>query len=255
MPSKPDVATSVNSPVVLVAGATGYVGRRLVPQLEQQQLMLRCLARDPAKLRPLVASSIEVVRGDVLERSSLDAALAGVTTAYYLVHLMSGSRDFERDDRQAAMNFANAARDNGIARIIYLGGLGDDHDPKLSPHLRSRHEVGQVLRDSGVETIEFRASLVVGAGSLSFDLVQSLTRSAARNALPEVALDAHATNRGGGCAGLFAGCEGPAPRPEPDRRNRRRGRADVWRHHPRICATARFAALADFRAGVNALPI
>ena len=102
-------------------------------------------------------------------------ALQGVHTAYYLVHLMSGSKDFEKEDRQAALNFAGAAKKAGVRRIIYLGGLGDDADPKLSPHLRSRHEVGKILRDSGVETIEFRASLVIGTGSLSFDLVKSLT--------------------------------------------------------------------------------
>ena len=101
--------------------------------------------------------------------------MQGVDTAYYLVHLMSGSIDFEKDDRQAATNFAQAARQAGVRRIIYLGGLGDDADPKLSPHLRSRHEVGQILRTSGVETIEFRASLVIGTGSLSFDLIRSLT--------------------------------------------------------------------------------
>ena len=88
---------------------------------------------------------------------------------------MSGSKDFEKEDRQAATNFAQAAKKAGVRRIIYLGGLGDDADPKLSPHLRSRHEVGQILRESGVETIEFRASLVIGTGSLSFDLVKSLT--------------------------------------------------------------------------------
>ena len=87
----------------------------------------------------------------------------------------AGSRDFERDDRQASLNFADAAKDAGVQRIIYLGGLGDDSDPKLSPHLRSRHEVGKILRDSGVETIEFRASMVIGAGSLSFELMKSLT--------------------------------------------------------------------------------
>ena len=101
--------------------------------------------------------------------------LEGVHTAYYLVHLMSGSRDFEREDRQAAFNFARAAKKSAVRRIIYLGGLGDDADPKLSPHLRSRHEVGKILRDSTVETIEFRASMVIGAGSLSYELMKSLT--------------------------------------------------------------------------------
>ncbi len=143
--------------------------------LEQQPVVLRCLARNPDKLRPAVKETTQVVRGDVLDPSSLDEALRGVHTAYYLVHLMSGSKDFEKEDRQAATNFAQAATKAGVQRIIYLGGLGDDADPDLSPHLRSRHEVGQILRDSGVETIEFRASLVIGTDSLSFDLVKALT--------------------------------------------------------------------------------
>ena len=88
---------------------------------------------------------------------------------------MSGSADFESEDRQAAKNFADAAKRAGVKRIIYLGGLGDDADPKLSPHLRSRHEVGEILRDSGTETIEFRAGMVIGAGSLSYQLMKSLT--------------------------------------------------------------------------------
>src|SRR6185436_13597294 len=124
---------------------------------------------------PLVNESTQVVRGDVLDPPSLDEALRGVHTAYYLVHLMSDSKDFEKEDRQAATNFAEAAKKAGVRRIIYLGGLGDDADPDLSPHLRSRHEVGQILRDSGVETVELRASMVVGAGSLSFQLMKSLT--------------------------------------------------------------------------------
>ena len=164
-----------NSPVVLLTGASGYVGGRIIPLLEQQRLVLRCLARNPDKLRPSVKEATQIVRGDVLDPASLDEVMKGVQTAYYLVHLMSGSKDFEKDYRQAATNFANAAKKAGVQRIIYLGGLGDDADPKLSPHLRSRHEVGQILRDSGMETIEFRASLVIGTGSLSFDLVKSLT--------------------------------------------------------------------------------
>ena len=164
-----------NAPVVMLTGGTGYVGGRLIPLLERQPVELRCLARTPDKMRPLVKETTQIVRGDVLDASSLDAALQGVDTAYYLVHLMSGSKDFEREDRQAATNFARAAMTASVRRIIYLGGLGDDADPKLSPHLRSRHEVGQILRESGVETIEFRASLVIGTGSLSFDLIKSLT--------------------------------------------------------------------------------
>lgn len=160
---------------VLLTGASGYVGGRLIPLLEAQPIKLRCLARSPEKLRLQVKRSTEIVRGDVLDPPSLEAALQGVQTAYYLVHLMSGSHDFEREDRQAATSFAEAARNAGVQRIIYLGGLGDDADPKLSPHLRSRHEVGGILRASGVETIEFRAGMVVGAGSLSFQLMKSLT--------------------------------------------------------------------------------
>jgi uncharacterized protein YbjT (DUF2867 family) len=160
---------------VLVAGGSGYVGGRLIPRLERRPIKLRCLARTPEKLRPRVLGTTEIVQGDVLDPPSLDRALQGVQTAYYLVHLMSGSKDFEREDRQAASNFAGAARKAGVRRIIYLGGLGDDSLPGLSPHLRSRHEVGDILRGSGVETVEFRASVVIGAGSLSFDLMKSLT--------------------------------------------------------------------------------
>lgn len=163
------------APTVLLTGASGYVGGRLIPLLETQPIVLRCLARNPEKLRPRVNSSTEIVRGDVLEPPSLDAALEGVQTAYYLVHLMSGEHDFEQADRRAANNFADAARKAGVQRIIYLGGLGDDADLKLSPHLRSRHEVGKILRDSAVETIEFRAGMVIGAGSLSYQLMKSLT--------------------------------------------------------------------------------
>jgi uncharacterized protein YbjT (DUF2867 family) len=163
-----------DKPVILLTGATGYVGSLLLPLLETQPTVVRCLARHPDKISRTRETS-QVVRGDVLDASSLAEAMQGVKVAYYLVHLMSGSKDFEKEDRQAATNFAQAAKMSGVQRIIYLGGLGDDADPKLSPHLRSRHEVGEILRQSGAETIEFRASMVVGAGSLSYQLMKSLT--------------------------------------------------------------------------------
>lgn len=168
-------ADTARNPLILLTGATGYIGGRLLPLLEKHGVRLRCLARNPQKLRPYVQPHTDIVQGDVLDSPSLDHALKEVQFAYYLVHLMSDSEDFEQEDRQAALNFARAAKKAGVQRIIYLGGLGDDADPKLSPHLRSRHEVGTLLRESGAEVIEFRASVVIGAGSLSFDLVKMLT--------------------------------------------------------------------------------
>ena len=173
--TEPDNSEFITKPTILLTGATGYVGGRLLPLLENEPVFVRCLARNPDKLRSSVMDSTQIVQGDVLDRASLDKALESVQTAYYLVHLMSGSHDFEEEDRQAAQNFSDAAQKAGVQRIIYLGGLGDDADPKLSPHLRSRHEVGEILRDSGVETIEFRAGMVIGAGSLSYQLMKSLT--------------------------------------------------------------------------------
>jgi uncharacterized protein YbjT (DUF2867 family) len=162
-------------PLVLLTGATGYIGSHLLLRLQQRNVRVRCLARKPDNLRTKVAEWTEIVKGDVLNRASLDAALAGVTTAYYLVHLMASSVDFEKQDREAAENFGAAAKEAGVQRIIFMGGLGEETDAKLSSHLLSRHEVGRILADSGVETIEFRASVVIGNGSLSYNLIRSLT--------------------------------------------------------------------------------
>jgi uncharacterized protein YbjT (DUF2867 family) len=159
--------------VVLLTGATGYVGGRLLPLLIKNGWRVRCLARDPQRLAARVPSSVEVVGGDVLNAASLSIAMQGVHAAYYLVHSMGAAGDFEEQDRIAADNFAAAASDAGVRRIIYLGGLGED-DRSLSAHLRSRHEVGERLRGHGVPVVELRASIIIGSGSLSFEMIRAL---------------------------------------------------------------------------------
>jgi uncharacterized protein YbjT (DUF2867 family) len=166
------VADMSRSPLTLVTGASGYVGGRLVAELERRGRRVRCLARRPEDVRPRVAATTEVVPGDVLDPRSLPPALAGVDAACYLVHSMGSRGDFEAEDRQAAANFAAAARAAGVRRIVYLGGLG--RGPGLSRHLHSRQEVGRILRDSGVPTLELRSSIVIGSGSLSFEMVRAL---------------------------------------------------------------------------------
>jgi uncharacterized protein YbjT (DUF2867 family) len=158
---------------ILLTGASGYVGGRLRPALEARGHQVRCLARRPDLLVAKTGPTTEVVRGDVLDRPSLDAALRGVDAAYYLVHSMGTSGPFEQADRQAARNFGEAARAAGVGRIIYLGGLGRD-DEALSPHLRSRQEVGRILREAGVPVLELRASIIIGSGSLSFEMIRAL---------------------------------------------------------------------------------
>ena len=160
-------------PLILIAGATGYVGGELLKALLAAGYPVRCLARRPDVLRAKGLAGLEVVAGDVLDGASVHAAMAGVDTAYYLVHSMGSTQSFEEQDRTAAQNFANAARGAGVKRIIYLGGLGHNAD-QLSAHLRSRHEVGEILKSTGVPVIEFRASVVIGSGSLSFEMIRAL---------------------------------------------------------------------------------
>jgi uncharacterized protein YbjT (DUF2867 family) len=160
---------------ILLTGATGYVGGRLLHRLEASGRQVRCLTRRPEALATRVADATEVVAGDVLDAASLRRAMADVETAYYLIHSMETSTRFEALDRLAARNFAETARSAGVRRIVYLGGLGSGD--RLSPHLASRHEVGAILRASGVPTIEFRASIVIGSGSASYELVRALVES------------------------------------------------------------------------------
>jgi len=158
---------------ILIAGATGYVGGRLLRLLEARGERVRCLARRPEFLRERIRPGTEVVPGDVLDPASLEPALEGIDKAYYLVHSMGAAGGFEERDRRGAGNFAAAAAGAGLRRIVYLGGLGEDAEG-LSPHLRSRHEVGEILRASGVPVFEFRASIILGSGSLSFEMIRAL---------------------------------------------------------------------------------
>lgn len=169
----PDAVCSPANPNVLITGATGYIGGRLVPVLESAGVRLRCLARQPAVLAARVSPATEIVAGDLLDSASLDRALAGIDVAYYLVHSMGAHGDYRDTDRVAARNFGDAARRAGVRRIVYLGGLAID-EQSLSKHLSSRIETGQVLRDSGVPVVELRASVVIGSGSLSFELIRAL---------------------------------------------------------------------------------
>ena len=157
---------------ILLTGATGYIGGRLLHALESDSRGVRCLTRHPEFLESKVATGTEVVAGDLLEPETLPSAMRGITTAYYMVHSMASNGNFTDEDRAAAAAFAVAARRAGVQRIIYLGGLGSDD--ALSTHLESRQEVGRILRDSGVETLEFRASIIIGSGSLSFEMIRAL---------------------------------------------------------------------------------
>ena len=160
---------------ILVTGATGYVGGRLVPRLLEEGHAVRVLLRDPSRLEGHPwRSRVEVVQGDVLRPETLAGALAGVRYAYYLIHSMSSRGDFGARDLEAAGNFGRAAKEAGVERLIYLGGLGDP-ESDLSHHLRSRQETGAALAEAGVPVTEFRAAIIVGSGSVSFEIIRYLT--------------------------------------------------------------------------------
>lgn len=161
---------------VLVTGATGYIGGRLVPRLLSHSFEVRCMSRDPDRLAlDPWRDDAEVVAADALEPETLERALDGCDAAYYLIHAMNGSaKGFAYEGRRAARNFGLAAERSGLRRIVYLGGLGSD-DGRLSEHLASRHEVGQILASHATPVVELRAAAIIGSGSMSFEMIRHLT--------------------------------------------------------------------------------
>ncbi|GIH92700.1 SDR family oxidoreductase [Planobispora siamensis] len=161
--------------MILVTGATGYVGGRLVPQLLEAGHRVRCVARSPQRLRDLPwAGRVEVVAGDVGDPDAMRRALEGADVAYYLVHSMAGGPAFAERDRRAAETFAGAAAQAGVGRIVYLGGL-THASGELSAHMRSRAEVGEIFLRAPVPAVVLRAATVIGSGSASFEMLRYLT--------------------------------------------------------------------------------
>ena len=172
-PAQPAPATGGR--LALVTGATGYIGGRLVPELLAAGFRVRVMARRPRNLADRQwRDQVEIVAGDAADPDSLGQALSGVSVAYYLIHSLGTGENFEALDRAHARSFSSAARACKVARIIYLGGLYPEAE-KLSPHLESRKEVGEILLSSGVPTTVLRAAVIIGSGSASFEMLRYLT--------------------------------------------------------------------------------
>ncbi|MFP5212759.1 MAG: NAD(P)H-binding protein, partial [Acidobacteriota bacterium] len=163
---------------VLVIGATGYVGGRLVPRLLEAGYRVRAMARSMGKMRCRPWGThphVELAEGNVLDMDSLDRAMKGCGAAFYLVHSMKSARErFAEADRKSAQNVVLSAARAGVERIIYLGGLGESDDPRLSEHLRSRHEVAEILADGAVPATVLRSAMILGSGSASFEMLRYL---------------------------------------------------------------------------------
>jgi uncharacterized protein YbjT (DUF2867 family) len=155
----------------LIAGATGFVGARLAASLAGSDSRVRCLVRDRSKAHALAAAGLDLHVGDIADATSLVGAGKGIEVAYYLVHAMAGGGDFAKRERTGALNFARMAKEEGVKRVVYLGGLGDE---SKSEHLRSRHQTALLLAAEGPPLTYFRAAMVVGAGSESYRTLRYL---------------------------------------------------------------------------------
>ena len=163
------------SKLILVTGATGYIASRLIPQLLERGYRIRAFARHPQRLKYRSwFPQVELAEGDVMSPSTLAPALEGVHTAYYLIHNMSSGRGYTERELEGARNFVRAAEDAGVQHIIYLGGLADE-EQHIAPHMRSRIETGVTLRQQKVPVTEFRAGVIVGSGSISFEMIRFMT--------------------------------------------------------------------------------
>lgn len=160
---------------ILITGATGYIGKNLIPRVLELNYSVRCLIRKQSIDRFKEIDSVEVIQGDLLEKESLQAAFQNIEVAFYMAHSLDEKKDFEAIEKRTTENFVAVSQSAGVKRIIYVGALGSLEEGDLSPHLRSRKMVGDILRSSGIEVIEFQASIILGAGSLSFEMIRALS--------------------------------------------------------------------------------
>jgi uncharacterized protein YbjT (DUF2867 family) len=231
----------------LVTGATGYVGGRLVPELIAAGYRVRIIARHPQGLhdRPW-SDQVDIVAADASDPNGVRRALEGVDVAYYLIHAL-GTADFERTDRDTARTFAAAARDANVARLVYLGGLVPAAVPtsELSPHLRSRDEVASLLLDSGVPTAALRAAVILGSGSVSFEMLRYLTERLPAMITPRwVNVRASSRSPSGTCCATWSVVPRTSIRLtcQPQLRHRRPRRADVRGDDAALCPRRRAAS-------------
>lgn len=165
--------STIDKKNILLTGASGFVGSQLLPKLLEQGHSVRCIVRDAKGLK----TDAEVIQGDILDPQAMKKAMKGIDIAFFLVHALNTRKNFEEIERETAQTFAEAAKNAEVKRIIFLGGLIGKKHESLSKHLRSRLKVGEILRSFGTQVIEFRSSIILGSGSISYEIIKALTKS------------------------------------------------------------------------------